>query len=104
MTAPRRRRELHPLDAIIFLPSGLPASAKWRDACAEYCMRRKYRVVGVVSGYADLIRMLVDGKADVGVVGRRDHLPRDRTPRLDVVVEQGQDVDDPSLRRPIRLR
>jgi len=98
-----RRRDLHPLDAIIYLPSGLQAAATWRDACAEYCQRRRYRVVAVVTAWADMVRMLVEGKADVGVVGRRDHLPRDRKPRLDIVVEQGP-TDDPSLARPIRLR
>lgn len=100
--ASRARRELHPLDAVIYLPTGLVAAATWRDACAEYCQRRHYRIVAVVAEWADLIRMLGDGEADVAVIGRRDHLPRDRTPRIDVVVEQGPD-DDLTLRRPRRL-
>lgn len=97
-----RRRNLHPLDAVIYLPTGLAASARWRDACAEYCQRRRYRIVAVVSEWRDLARMIVEGQAAVAVVGRRDHLPRDRTPRLDVVTEQGQG-DDPTTRRPRRL-
>lgn len=97
------RRDLHPLNAVIYLPYGLVAASTWRDAAAEYCQRRRYNITSVICGWEDLVHTMLEGKADVAVVGRRDHLPRDRRPRLDVLVEQGP-TDDPSLRRVVRLR
>jgi len=88
--------------AIIYLPLGLVAAAVWRDTCAEYCQRRRYHIVAVVTDWGDVTKMLADGKADVAVVGRRDHLPRERTPRLDVVVEEKLDLP-PAQRRPRRM-
>lgn len=99
---PQRRRELKPLDAVVFLPPGTPAAGLWTDACGEYVQRRGYRLAAVCSKWGDAMRMIFDGLADVVVVGRRDHLPKDRTPRVDVVVEEKQDVP-PTLRRPKRL-
>ena len=93
---------MQPLEAVIYLPAGLAASGTWRDACAEYCQRRRYQIVAIVSDWTDVIALLLDGRADVAVVGRRDHLPRDRKPRVDVVVEEKLDLP-PTQRRPKRL-
>lgn len=96
------RRNLRPQTAIIYLPTGLAARATWQDACAEYCQRRRYLIRAVVADWNDVVTMLIEGEADVAVVGRRDHLPRERTPRLDVVTEERLDLP-PTQRRPRRL-
>lgn len=95
------RRDMRPPSAIIYLPPGLSASGTWRDACAEYCQRRRYHIAAVVTDWTDVVQMLVEGEADVAVVGARDHLPRERTPRIDVVVEEKLDLP-PTQRRPRR--
>lgn len=96
------RRDLSPIEAIIYLPPGLPASGTWRDACAEFCQRKRYHIAAVVTDWMDVIGMLMAGEADVAVVGRRDHLPNDRKPRIDVVVEEKLDLP-PTQRRPRRM-
>lgn len=99
---PRERRELRPLRAVVFLPTGTPAVTQWTDACGEYIQRRGYRLAAVCSAWRDAIRLIFDDEADVVVVGRRDHLPRDRTPRVDVVVEEKHEAPA-NQRRPKRL-
>ena len=99
---PAQRRDLRPTPAIVFLPTGLPAAAQWRDACGEYCARKGYKIAGIVRDWADLLRLVVAGEADVVVVGRRDHLSRTRTPRLEVVTEEGAELPS-AQRRPRRM-
>lgn len=99
---PTTRRELKPLQAVVFLPPGTPAAGQWTDACGEYVERRGYRLAAVCSAWADAIRMVINGLADVIVVGRRDHLPRDRKPRVEIVTEETADAP-PTRRRPRRL-
>lgn len=96
------RRDLAPLNAVIYLPPGLAAVATWQDTCAQYCARRRYQLAGFVTEWTDLTYLLLHGEADVAVVGRRDHLPRNRTPRIDVVVEERMDLP-PTQRRPRRM-
>lgn len=90
------------LDAIIFVPPD-PASRPWLVICAQYCVRCGYHVVAVVSDWEDVVRMLKDDGIDIVVVGRREHLPPDRTPRLEIITEQSPD-DPPEDRRPSRRR
>lgn len=97
------RRDMKPLLAVVFLPPGTPGAGLWTDACGEYIERRGYRLAAVCGAWADAIRMVLGGEADVVVVGRRDHLPRDRTPRVDVVAEE-KPTAPANRRRPKRLR
>lgn len=99
---PAPRRDLNPLHAVVFLPPGTPAAALWTDACGEYIQHRGYRLAAVCSAWADVVRLVFDGTADVVVVGRRDHLPRDRRPRVEVVTEASANSDQ--RRRPRRRR
>ncbi len=99
---PQERRELRPLRAVVFLPPGTPGAGRWTDACAEYIQRQGFRLAAVCGSWRDAVRLIFDGEAEVVVVGRRDQLPRDRTPRLDVVVEERPDAP-PARRRPRRL-
>lgn len=97
----RNRRELRPLSAIVFIPPGTPASAQWRDTCGDYCQRKGYRLAGIVAQWDDVIQLITDGEADVVIVGRRDHLARDRSPRLEIVTEEGAELPT-AQRRPQR--
>lgn len=99
---PLPRRDLKPLAAVVLVPPGIQGSGLWTDACAEHVQKRGYRLAAVCSAWADAMRMIFDGIADVIVVGRRDHLPRDRTPRVDVITEANQAGE--SRRRPQRRK
>lgn len=74
-----------PIAAILFIPGG---NCGWIDACAQYTARHGYQVIAVVSVWADAMR-LARQHAAVVVAGRREHLPADRLPRLEIVVEEG---------------
>lgn len=89
------------LNAIIFVPPD-PASRPWLVIDAQYCARKDYQVVAVATDWNDVLRMLKDDDIDVVVVGRREHLPPDRTPRLEIVTEPPPDDDPPETRRPRR--
>lgn len=95
------RRDLRPLAAVVFRPPG-PGSGVWTDACGEYIERRGYRLAAVCSVWRDVVRLVFDGLADVVVVGRRDHLPRNRRPRVEVITEAQSTAD--RHRRPQRRR
>lgn len=82
--------------AVLFLPSG---ACNWLDTCAKYTARHGYQVVAVVSVWADAVR-LARQHAAVVVAGQREHLPADRLPRLEIVVEEG----DTPTNMPIRHR
>jgi hypothetical protein len=101
--SPRERRELQPLRAVVFMPPGTPAAARWTDACSDYIQRRGYRLAAVVGAWRDVIQLVFGDEADVVVVGRRDQLPPDRIPRVDVVVEEDRG-EAPNRRRPKRLK
>jgi hypothetical protein len=100
--APPVRRELGVLRAVLFLPAGVSSAAQWTNACGAYIQRRGYRLAAVCAAWRDAVRLITTGAADVIVVGRRDHLDPDRTPRLDIVTEQGD--PKPADRRPRRRR
>lgn len=104
-SGPRRapaRRDLRPLGAVVFLPPGVPGAGLWTDACGEYIERRGYRLAAVCGAWGDAVRMVLAGEAEVVVVGRRDHLPADRKPRVEVVTEAASTAEN--RRRPRRQR
>lgn len=72
--------------AVLFIPPG-PSAERWRDLCGSYCHDHRYTIVAIATTWAAAFAMLISGEASVAVVGRRDHLPPDRTPRLEVVTE-----------------
>lgn len=82
--------------AVLFLPD---SACGWLDTCAMYTARHGYQVVAVVHVWADAVR-LARQHAAVVVAGRREHLPADRLPRLEIVVEEG----DTATNKPIRQR
>jgi hypothetical protein len=88
--------------SVIYVPDGISAKA-WIEQCVRHCSAQGYQLVAIASNWADVIRMLMAGHADVAVTGRRDMVPRNLTPRLEVVAEKESHPTPPSQRRPRRL-
>lgn len=93
-------------DAIIFVPAGR-AGRHWLTICGQYCASRGYTVAAVVSGrdaadWDGMIQMVHDESIDVIVIGKRDHQPPDRRPRVEVVAEEPI-TETAAPRRPRRV-
>lgn len=93
------------LRAIIYVPDD-EDRGRWEDACLKYCDRRGYEVVALVVGgpdrWNDAMDMMYAHEADVVVVASKDHLPPDRTPRVEVINDE-QVRTRPGTRRPGRI-
>lgn len=78
-----------PLKAAIYLPTHLAERdlSIWRERCIAHCLAMGYDIQVVVTGGADAWDQLQnDLHADdiqVCVVGRREHLPPQRLPRVE---------------------
>lgn len=71
----------------------------WLDRTSRYAQHRRFDVVAVASRPIDALRELAEGRADVIVVARTDHL----MPAVEVVSDPPwRDDDDPMTRRPSR--
>ncbi len=97
-------RRARALQAVIYAPPGqLPL---WTTACVEHCASMGYAVFGLIVGdcdgtnWNDVIDLLARGVAQIAVVARREHLPPDRLPRLEVTAEAP--LVAPDRRRPRR--
>jgi len=89
------------LKSVVLLPD--VEAHRWLMICGQYCTAHHYEIVAVVHVWADAIRMIRDGRATVLVAGRHDHLPPDRSPRVEIVVEHNEPTStSPSRRRPVR--
>src|SRR5258707_6855157 len=77
---------------IIYVPD-TPDTDRWYRLALEYCERRRYSVVGLVAekpeggGWQAVLELFRADAADVVVVGRRDHLPAQRRPRMQVIAQ-----------------
>lgn len=103
------------LRAVIYLAAYLMAAGeawRWLDACNDYCRRKAYEVVEIVidqngRAWADVLKAVRAGRhggpgewrADVIVIPDRSHLPPDRTPRIEAVVEESGTQRPRMLRR-----
>lgn len=71
--------------AVIYVPSDDfdPHAAR----CTIYAEERGYELAGIVrDDWAAVQRMLGDGEASVALVSIEEHLPAERKPRVEVVV------------------
>lgn len=74
----------HMTEAVVFVLTAhlLPDA----DRCIRHCLSRGYHVVGIVKdNWAEAMRMLHDGRAEVLVVADEQHLDPERAPRIEVV-------------------
>lgn len=76
------------LRALLFIPADDPDQRKWMPMLWRYCQDHSYLPEAVVHQWCDVLTMVAQGLAQVIVVARRDHLDKDRMPRLEVVDEQ----------------
>lgn len=97
---PRRR----PARAVIWVP--YRDRDRWERACHRDCQQRDERVVAVVQDdgtgqrWADARAMVDAGDADVIVVGRWDHVPRQALPPWLRIAAHGADSGGQRHRRP----
>jgi hypothetical protein len=96
------------LRAVIYLPA--VDTGRWERICLAWCEARDYLVVGRIvetgdaAAHADMFAMLANDEADVAVVGSLDHLPPDRSPRVEVANANTTAGGPPAQRRPRRVR
>lgn len=88
-------------NSILYLPD-MPGMDYWLDQCGLWCAQRRYPVVGVVHTWDAAVEMVFDGRAGIVVAGRRDHLPMNRSPRLEIVTEDPMPSMVIAQRRPAR--
>ena len=73
--------------AILYIPN-LPDRQRWIIACASYATTRSYTIVAVVAEWREACELVyVHHAADVCITARWDHLPADRSPRLEAACE-----------------
>lgn len=101
------------LRAAIYVPTDLAERdlAIWRERCIAHCLQRGYDIVVVVTGgpaaWEQLHADLTAGDIQIVVVGRREHLPPQRLPRVEETgVEPATSYPQPrrGQQRPRRLR
>lgn len=89
--------------AIIYVSDGGEAD-RWLDECTRYCGKRRYEIEAVVidnargERWTDALNLVTEGRAEVIVVARHDHLPADRPGRIEVVADQMTRQRRPTLR------
>lgn len=88
----------------LFVPTHLTDTLQWTNICARHSTSYGYHIDSVVSTWSDLVRMLFTGQIHVAVAGQRDHLPPDRTPRIEFAMDQGKQQVPGSRRRVVRHR
>jgi hypothetical protein len=76
-----------PQRAVIFIPDAGAIDAA--DRCSDLGEAHHLQVVGVIVGdWAAVLAMLRDGTVTVVIADRRDDLPADREPRIEIVADQ----------------
>ncbi|KAB1915269.1 hypothetical protein [Micromonospora sp. AMSO31t] len=72
--------------AAIWIPSHVDPIEPHLMACLDHARCCRYGLLGIITTapWDDVRQMMIDGKVDVVVVAEREHLPPDRTPRIEV--------------------
>ena len=72
--------------AAIWVPAQVEPIEPHLMACLDHARRCRYDLLGIITTapWDEVRQMMLDGKVDVVVVARLDHLPPDRTPRIEV--------------------
>jgi len=73
--------------AVLYVPSEDPAHVRWVLVCGDYCSARGYLITAIAGVWADVVAMVRCEGADIVIAARRDHLPPDRLPRLEIAAE-----------------
>ncbi|MFE9954157.1 hypothetical protein [Micromonospora sp. NPDC005299] len=77
----------------IWIPSHVDPIEPHLMACLDHAGRCRYDLLGIITTapWDEVRQMMLAGKVDVVVVARREHLPPDRTPRIEVAA-RGTDL------------
>ncbi|WP_139141932.1 hypothetical protein [Micromonospora chaiyaphumensis] len=72
--------------AAIWIPSHVDPIEPHLMACLDHAKRCRYGLLGIITTapWDEVRQLMIDGKVDVVVVAEREHLPPDRTPRIEV--------------------
>jgi hypothetical protein len=72
--------------AAIWIPSHVDPIEPHLMTCLDHARRCRYDLLGIITTapWDEVRQMMIDGKVDVVVVAQREHLPPDRTPRIEV--------------------
>jgi hypothetical protein len=72
--------------AAIWIPSHVEPIEPHLMACLNHTRRCRYELLGIITTapWPEVRQMMLDGKIDVVVVAELEHLPPDRTPRIEV--------------------
>lgn len=87
-----------PHNVVVFVPLTATGYLAWLALCANHCLARRHRVVTVAHDWADVIKFLDEGRAEIAVTPQRDMIPRD--PRIEVIEEEPEPESAPQRRRP----
>jgi hypothetical protein len=92
--------------AAIWIPSHVDPIEPHLMACLDHARRCRYGLLGIITTapWEEVRRMMMDGKVDVVVVAEREHLPPDRTPRIEVAARGAHASAASSPRGPVPPR
>lgn len=82
----------HIVNAIIFLPAGLPLDGDHIRMCVAHIERRGYRLVTVLREWHPVLQMLGAREATVVVFADREHFDPDWEPRVEFCGEDTQNL------------
>ncbi|MFG2169646.1 hypothetical protein [Micromonospora chersina] len=92
--------------AAIWIPSHVDPIEPHLMACLDHTRRCRYDLLGIVTTapWDEVRQMMLDGTVDVVVVAEREHLPPDRTPRIEVAARGAHPSPASSPRGPVPPR
>ena len=82
--------------AAIWIPAHVDPLDPHVMACLSHTRRCRYDLLGIITAapWDEVRQMMTDGRVDVVVVSDPDHLPADRTPRIEVAA--GRPIQPPA--------
>jgi hypothetical protein len=92
--------------AAIWIPSHVEPIEPHLMACLNHTRRCRYELLGIITTapWPEVRQMMLDGKIDVVVVAELEHLPPDRTPRIEVASRAAHQPPAPFPRGPVPPR
>lgn len=80
------------LYAIIYLPAGVALDSIYARQCMEHVTRHGYELRSIVQSWPAVEQLLCDGSAQVVVFASQEHCDPNRTPRIEFVGDETQDI------------
>lgn len=71
--------------AVVFMPPGTPAAETLILQCITHVEEHGYELRSILDDWEQVVNVLHEGLAHVVVLARREHLPTERLPRIEVV-------------------